>query len=170
MSLFDDVIVNVAAAFDTAGKVAVEVVDRSRARVSAAELRNKISSRFEELGRYVYDSKLSGTTDDEVISEYISGISELLKELKSVKDSLSNDFGTMTCPKCCCKNSVDSLFCKKCGASLDFANSYTVPKTENDTFVCTPKEEAAPEGESAPVSAADFETQSEPEQNGGTEA
>ena len=126
MSLFDDVIVNVAAAFDTAGKVAGEVVDRSRARVSSVELKNKISSQFESLGRYVYDSTLSGTTDESVIKGYVNNISELIKEMKTVSDSLSNDFGTMTCPKCSCRNSVDSLFCKKCGASLDFTNSYTV--------------------------------------------
>lgn len=154
MSLFDDVIVNVAKAIDTAGKVTEQVVDRSRARVSGAELKSKIASQFESLGRYVYDSTLSGNIDNAVVSERVNTITELLNELRSVQDSLATDAGSMTCPKCCCKNSVDSLFCKKCGASLDFSNSYTVPKNDNDTFVCTPKEQPSPvvqEGESAPV-------------------
>ena len=125
MSLFDDVIVNAAAAFDSVGKVANEVVDRSRARVSSAELKNKISSQFESLGRYIYDTNNAGTTDQKIVDEYIGNITVLIGELKSLQDTLSADCGRIICPKCCCKNSVDSIFCKRCGSSLDFAHSYT---------------------------------------------
>lgn len=144
MSLIDDVIVNTAAALDTVGKVANEVVDRSKVRVSSAELKNKISKQFETLGRYVYDTNLSGSTDQNVVNEYVSSISVLINELKSLQDSLTAESGKIICPKCCCKNSVDSLFCKKCGASLDFANSYTAKKSA-DTYVCEVKEEVEPE-------------------------
>ena len=132
MSLFDDVIVNAAAAVDTVGKVAGEVVDRSRARVSSAELKSKISSRFESLGRYVYDSSVAGEPDKAIVKEYIDSITVLIGELKSMQDSLTADSGRIICPKCCCKNSVDSIFCKRCGSSLDFANSYTSPKAAAD--------------------------------------
>ena len=52
----------------------------------------------------------------------------------------------ITCPKCRCVNSNDSLFCKKCGTSLDFANSYTVNK-QPDIPVPVSSEEAAPTAE-----------------------
>lgn len=149
MSLFDDVIVNAAAAVDSMGKIASDVVDRSRVRVSSAELKKKIGDQFETLGRYVYDTSLSGTTDDAVVKEYVTNISVLINELKSLQDSLTSECGKMICPKCCTRNSVDSLFCKKCGSSLDFANSYTAPKAESVTLAKEEpaQPEAAPETE-----------------------
>ena len=129
MSLLDDMIVNTAAVFEIVGRTASGIVEKSKTRVSSAELKSKISSQFEHLGRYVYDTAANGTTDPTVISEYSASISDLIGELKSLQDSLSADSGKIVCPKCCTKNSSDSLFCKRCGSSLDFANSYTMPAT-----------------------------------------
>ena len=126
MSLLDDVIVNAAAAFDTMGKMATDVVDRSKVRVSSAELKNKISAQFETLGRYIYDTHESGNTDPTVVSQYVSEVTVLINELKTLQDTLTAANGRIVCPKCACSNSNDSLFCKKCGASLDFSNAYTV--------------------------------------------
>ena len=155
MSLFDDVIVNAAAAVDTFGKVAGDVVDRSRARVSSAELKGKINKQFETLGRYIYDTSVSGTTDQSVVDEYVSNISVLIGELKSLQDTLTADLGRIICPKCCTKNSVDSLFCKKCGSTLDFANSYTAPKAEDLGLTLEKKEEEPASEETADDSAAE---------------
>ena len=125
MGLFDDGIVNVASAFDDIGKKATEVVDKSKVRVSSVELKNKIAAQFETLGRYVYDSTVTNTTDTEIVNRYIEEITGLITELKSMQDMLASSAGKIVCPKCSCTNSSDSLFCKKCGNSLDFANNYT---------------------------------------------
>lgn len=128
MSLFDDVIVNAAAAVDAVGKKASQVVDRSKVRVSSAELKNKISAQFETLGRYVYDTHATGNTDQGVVNQYIAEITVLINELKTLQDALTTASGKIICPRCCCSNSYDSLFCKKCGATLDFTNTYTVKR------------------------------------------
>lgn len=152
MSLIDDVIVNAAAAVEGLTKAATDVVDRSKVRVSSAELKSKISSQFEILGRYVYDTTVAGTTDQAVVGEYVNNITVLINELKSLQDSVTADCGRVICPKCGCKNSVDSLFCKRCGASLDFANSYTAPKAENACACsCEAKAEEAPAPVAEPV-------------------
>lgn len=156
MSLFDDVIVNAAAAVDTVGKMASDVVDRSRVRVSSAELKSKISAQFETLGRYVYDTTVAGTLDQAVVNEYVNNISVLINELKSLQDSLNADCGKIICPRCCCKNTVDSLFCRKCGASLDFANSYTAPKA---AAPAAPKCECEAKPEEPAAPAADEKTE-----------
>ncbi len=153
MSLFDDVIVNVAAAVDAVGKKTTEVVDRSKVRVSSVELKNKISARFETLGRYVYDTHAAKNTDPSVVDQYVSEITVLINELKTLQDSLNASNGKTVCPKCSCSNSADSLFCKKCGASLDFTNTYTTP-------IPTPVNSAEPEkeAEKAEDAAESFET------------
>ena len=114
MSLFDDVIVNVAAAVDEVNKKTSEIVDRSKVRISSAELRNKISAQFETLGRYVYDTTVAGTTDQTVVEQYVTEITTLINELKSLQESLVTSSGKIICPKCNCTNSSDSLFCKRC--------------------------------------------------------
>ena len=93
MSLFDDVIVNVAAAVDAVGKKTTEVVDRSKVRVSSVELKNKISARFETLGRYVYDTHAAKNTDPSVVDQYVSEITVLINELKTLQDSLNASNG-----------------------------------------------------------------------------
>ena len=147
MSLFDDVIVNVAAAVDEVNRKTSEIVDRSKVRISSAELRNKISAQFETLGRYVYDTTVAGTTDQTVVEQYVTEITTLINELKSLQESLVTSSGKIICPKCNCTNSSDSLFCKRCGNTLDFANIYTAkyPVTQPDEV--TSSEEAAPESE-----------------------
>lgn len=152
MSLFDDVIVNAAAAVDAVGKKATEVVDRSRVRVSSAELKNKISAQFETLGRYVYDTHVSGNTDQNVVNQYVGEITVLINELKTLQDTLTAASGKIVCPRCCCANSYDSLFCKKCGTTLDFTNTYTVssqpipqPVQETETKVQEPTEDTSAE-------------------------
>lgn len=132
MSLIDDVIVNTAAAVEGLGSAASVIVERSRVRISSAELKRKISSQFENLGRYVYDTSTVGTTDSTVVEGYVANINVLIAELKSLQDTINSDTGRIVCPKCCTKNTTDSLFCKRCGASLDFANSYTTSENMSE--------------------------------------
>lgn len=134
MSLFDDIIVNTGAALGAVGQIASEVVDKSKVKISSTELKAKINKEFEKLGRYIYDTDSAGTTDENVVKGYINNISVLISELKSLQDSLTSDNVRMVCPKCCTKNSVDSLFCKKCGTSLDYAKSYTAASDEQVTL------------------------------------
>ena len=147
MSFFDDVIVNAASAVEMMGKLAGDVVDKSRVRVSSAELKSKINKQFETLGRYVYDTNLNGNTDETVVSEYVRNITVLINELKSLQDTLASEGGRIVCPKCCTKNGADSLFCKRCGSSLDFANSYTADKSAQVTLEKSEPEDGADEEE-----------------------
>ena len=157
MSFLDDVIVNAAAAFDTVGKMANDVVDRSKVRFSSAELKNKISTQFETLGRYIYDTHESGNTDPSVVNQYVGEITVLISELKTLQDTLNVAKGKLVCPRCACTNSSDSLFCKKCGTSLDFSNAYTVgsqppaqPDQEEKPSEAEIADEAAPEPKDEP--------------------
>lgn len=99
MSFLDDVIVNAAAAFDTVGKMANDVVDRSKVVVSSAELKNKISAQFETLGRYIYDTHESGNTDPSVVNQYVGEITVLISELKTLQDTLNATNGKLVCPR-----------------------------------------------------------------------
>ena len=53
MGLFEDVVVNAKEAVNAVGKKAGQMVDISKLRLSAADLNNEISKRFEALGRVI---------------------------------------------------------------------------------------------------------------------
>jgi len=162
MSFLDDVFVNAAAAVDAMGKAANEMVDKSKVFISTAELRNKISASFETLGRYVYDTHAANNTDPAVVTQYANEISELISELKNLQDNIVASSGKKVCPVCGCSNSNDSLFCKKCGTSLDFTHTYTVKPKPSENVVSeaasktdeesAPVEQPVPEVTEEPVS------------------
>lgn len=163
MSLLDDVIVTAAAAVDAVGKKAGEVVDKSKNKVSSAELRKKISDKFETLGRYVYDTHMNHSTDEEVVGRYASEITELIGELKTLQDAINTASSKHICPKCACENSADSLYCRKCGTSLDFTCSYTVP-TESKNDEAADKLDITAVSDSSAGEAADENTDSNSEE------
>ena len=53
--------------------------------------------------------------------------SVILRTLKT-QNRIAAASGKKVCPVCDASNSSDSLYCKKCGTSLDFNNTYTVNK------------------------------------------
>ena len=57
MGLFEDVVVNAKEAVNAVGKKAGQMVDISNLWLSAADLNNEISKRFESLCRVIYDAK-----------------------------------------------------------------------------------------------------------------
>ncbi len=132
MSLLDDIMVNAACAVNSAAKSAGKVIDKSKLRLSITEVKKKISGKFETLGRYVYDTHVSENTDPEIINQYYAEISELISQLKTLQDTLGDISDKTICPKCGCSNSSDSLYCKLCGTSLDFSNTYTPKNGNND--------------------------------------
>lgn len=145
MGLLDDVIVNAASAVNAVSKKAGEVVDKSKLRISTAELKRKISDKFEILGRYVYDTHVTDSADPDIIKQYYAEISELISELKTLQEALNITNERIICPKCSCENSLDSLYCRKCGSSLDFSNSYTPKQSREANDSSTIKSEFTPE-------------------------
>ncbi len=134
MSLLDDVIINSTAVISAVGKKTSEVVEKSKKRISTAELKEEIAEQFESLGRYVYDTHKSGLTDNEVVTNYIDEISELIVQLKELQESLDNSKKKILCPACFTENTADSVYCKHCGSSLDTEDGGTqAAGTADDT-------------------------------------
>ena len=52
MGIFEDVLLNARSAVDTVGKRASKVIDMSKLTLSAADIKSKLSKKYEILGRY----------------------------------------------------------------------------------------------------------------------
>lgn len=119
MGLFEDVVVNTKSVVDVVGKKAGQIVDISKLRISAADLNNDISKRFEILGRMIYDAKKTDNESNDLVTECIAAIDDLYEQLDAVNDQLTLLKNKAVCKNCGAENPQDAAFCNRCGSKLD---------------------------------------------------
>ncbi len=118
MGLLDDVIVNAKSAADAVGKRATQFVDVSKLRISAADLNNEISKRFESLGRAAYEAKKTDNDASDLTAESVKAIDELYEQLDAVNAQLAAAREKMICKNCGQENAQDAVYCSRCGRKL----------------------------------------------------
>ena len=118
MGLFEDVVVNAKSAVDVVGKKAGKFVDISKLRISAADINNEISKKFEELGRAVYTAAKDGTDASNTISENSAVINDLYEQLEAVNSQLALARERLICKNCGNENEQGAVYCSKCGSKL----------------------------------------------------
>lgn len=118
MGLFEDVVVNAKSAVTVVGKKAGQIVDISKLRITAADLNNEISKRFEALGRVTYDAQKTENASSELIAECVAAIDELYEQLDAVNEQIAALRKRIKCKECGYENAQDAVYCNKCGAKL----------------------------------------------------
>lgn len=118
MGLLDDVIVNAKSAANVVGKKASQFVDISKLRISAADLNNEISKRFESMGRAVYEAKKTENDASDLIAESVKAIDDLYEQLDAVNAQMAAAREKLICSNCGEENSQGSVYCCKCGHKL----------------------------------------------------
>lgn len=118
MSIFEDVLVNAKSAANVVGKKAGQLVDVSKLRISAADLNNELSKRFETLGRVVYNAQKNGTDASEAMQENMAAIEDLYEQLDAINQQLTALRNKSLCKQCGAENPQDALYCNYCGARL----------------------------------------------------
>lgn len=118
MGLFEDVVVNAKSAANVVGKKAIQLVDVSKLRISAADLNNEISKRYESLGRAVYEAKKTNNDASDLIAESIRSIEELYEQLDAINEQLASARERLVCKNCGQENQQGSVYCCKCGSKL----------------------------------------------------
>jgi hypothetical protein len=118
MGLFEDVVVNARSAANVVGKKAGQFVDISKLRISAADLNNEISKRFETLGRTVYEAKKTDNDSSDLVSECITAIDDLYEQLDALNEQLAAMREKLVCKGCGEENPQSAIYCSKCGRKL----------------------------------------------------
>lgn len=116
MSVLDDVLFNAKVAVNEVGKKANTIVDTTKLKFNASELRGALKKKYEELGALVY-SNAKVQEDDEVV-KCIAEIDEINNQLKSIEDTVQTTVGKRKCPACEAINPKDSVFCNRCGTKI----------------------------------------------------
>lgn len=133
MSVMEDVIFNAKSAVGSVGKKAGEVIDRSKLRIAAVDIKSELSNKYRMLGRLYYESETTGKSYDDTIKKLIETLIDLNEQLAAVKEALASAEKKIKCPDCSAYNQKGAVFCSKCGARLSAAK----PPYEDD---CTQEE------------------------------
>lgn len=119
MGIFEDVLLNARSAVDAVGKTAGKVIDISKLKLAAADLKSEITRKYQILGRVEYEESISGKDYAKNKSELIDKITELKNQLDSVNDLLAEASNKKKCAACGAYNAKNAQFCSKCGERLE---------------------------------------------------
>ena len=86
MSIMEDVILNAKTAVDNVTRKAGKVVDRSRLRLAALDIKTELSKKYRLLGRVCYESHKTGKSFDKTVQTLTEQITELIEELEAVNE------------------------------------------------------------------------------------
>ena len=118
MVIFEDVILNAKAVVETVRKKAGEVVDISKLKLAAADLRSELSQKYQILGRITFEEMSSGKDYSKNKEEVAEKIKELKNHLESVNDMIASSKNKKKCSCCGSYNAKDAVFCNNCGEKL----------------------------------------------------
>ncbi|MDR3178701.1 MAG: hypothetical protein LBT82_01420 [Oscillospiraceae bacterium] len=117
-----------------ASKSAEKLVGISRLKFIVAEINNKISKKFEELGRIIYINQRKGKHSSSEIASISSKIDELFFKREEVIKRISRIKNKIKCIQCNYENERDASFCAQCGNKLTKATESMTNESDLDEF------------------------------------
>ena len=121
MSIIDDVLLNAKSAADSVGKKAGKVIDRSKLRLAALDVRSELSRKYRMLGKVCYEADRTGKDYSKGIKQLEDNISELIEQLERINELLASSEKKIKCYGCGTYNVKGAVFCSKCGVRLSEA-------------------------------------------------
>ena len=114
MGSFDDIVSGAKSAAETVGRTAGKLVDITKLRLSAADINNEISKRFESLGRVYYNARKNGNDIEILAAECEVSIDALYERLHKIEQKIAELNNKSAC-ECGTYIAPDVKFCPKCG-------------------------------------------------------
>ena len=134
MGIFEDILLNARAAVDCVGRKAGNVIDISKLKLAAADLRSELVQKYQILGRIVYEEQTSEKNYDKTKQELIEKIKELKIHLESVNDLIESTKHRIKCSSCGSYNAKGAVFCSKCGEKLETEESTAEHMSPDDVI------------------------------------
>lgn len=107
-----------------AGKdVTQKVTDLTEITKIKMDIRSKEESvrrNYAEIGRQYYELHKD---DEEPLFEEVALITEALQKIEELRGEIAGRKGKKICPSCGAPNDIDALFCNKCGAKCENADT-----------------------------------------------
>ncbi len=134
MGIFEDVIINAKSFVGTVGKKAGEVVDSSKLKLAAADLRSEINRKYQILGRLSFEEMSIGKDFSKPKKELFDQIGELKTNLDSLNDMIASAAQKIKCDSCGCYNVKGAIFCNNCGEKLAYPEDASEHMSPDDVI------------------------------------
>ncbi|MBC8585002.1 zinc ribbon domain-containing protein [Youxingia wuxianensis] len=119
MNRFDEIINKAKEIVDVAGNKTKEMAELTKLRLQASQLRSEIDKNYLKLGELIYQLNKAGTQNQELIDMSVAEIESQLVALSELEDKVNEMKKVVKCPQCGAANVIGSLYCSRCGASLE---------------------------------------------------
>lgn len=98
------------------GAKAKDVSATAKIKLDISSKESFLQKQYAELGRVYFEAHKD--EEDVAEKEAFDAIKDILRELDDLKEQLLDKQGSVVCPNCGEKQSMEASFCSKCGASL----------------------------------------------------
>ena len=119
MSSIDDLLLKAKNAASAAGKKTGELLEVSKLKMRAAELRSDLNDVYLRLGKLAYREGIDCKQPGALAKVLFAEIEELDKRLTEVLDQIAQIKKTLKCPNCGTQNDAQAFYCSRCGCSLN---------------------------------------------------
>lgn len=93
-------------------------IEQSKLKLAQNDIEKKMNDVYAAIGKYVYEQHMAGAEFTDEVGENCAALDELSDELNEINAQLAEAKSAVICPECSSLNSVESLYCSKCGARL----------------------------------------------------
>ncbi|MBE6904192.1 MAG: hypothetical protein E7480_06250 [Ruminococcaceae bacterium] len=119
MSIVDETILKAKEIADVTAKKASQISALTKLNVNLAETKGAIEKEYKELGELVYTAVKNDIQQGELVEEKVRILDELIFQKEELCLKIANIKGKKLCSECKKENDADSLYCCKCGNSLN---------------------------------------------------
>ena len=134
MDIYEDVIINAKSIVGTVGKKAGEVVDSSKLKLAAADLKSEINRKYQILGRISFEEISTEKDYSKAKKDLYEQICELKTNLDSLNDMIASAAQKIKCDSCGCYNVKGAIFCNNCGEKLTLHDDVSEHMSPDDVI------------------------------------
>lgn len=118
MSVWENVKKTVTKTAKDAAKASGELVEQTKLKIKAMDLKDEIETRYTKIGELYYGVAEYELDSGEEISDLVDEIRELKEVLDETEKEIKRNKNILRCAECQAENDRDDVYCRKCGNKL----------------------------------------------------
>ena len=122
MNKIDELLNKAKAVANAAGKKTGEMVEVSKLKLQVVQLNSDVEKVFKRIGELTYSHFRNNTDTNREIEDAMAEIDKMYQEIESLNIKINSAQQMIKCANCGAANSVDAMFCSRCGKSLNEEN------------------------------------------------
>ncbi len=119
MSLLESLKKAVTQTAKDAAKASGDLVEQTKLKLKAIEIKDEIEGRYEKIGELYYAVVEHELDCGEKIEELVDEIRALKSDLELVEAEIKKNKRTVKCSACASENDAESSYCANCGNKLN---------------------------------------------------